>query len=428
MSFGILRESRDSVSTTYGAKDFADWENSKTDSAEISKIWNPEFDKAPGAPVNRPEPLKTGSNLGPTNQNHSTIPNAPQNDRAQNRLANHNHSPYKTVSYDNRNSSPIGQSINQSKFANLSINSNGKQQNVFIGGQQNGNINLLNIQNTSHVVGHVTPTVTTVGSNFMFNNNQYQIQRNFKQPVQAAGMAYNTQQPQQPNGIRNTFIIAKPPIQQVQTAPIVTAAVHAGPRGQYQIGQNQTFVQNHQFQNRRCRSVQQTNLHYALSDCQEQFNDLKSELKLRKHCERDNLKTEELCHQFDQVVLPELMSKLERCNEKHWKHLEVDIKQKIEKCKAARNKEKKASNIGGNRGLESATEGVTESLIELQRCLRICRTLLWASQVPLREYPPRLGYSQNTGHMIGNNMTGSSPNLTNSSSSGGNNDERNPFQ
>ena len=41
------------------------------------------------------------------------------------------------------------------------------------------------------------------------------------------------------------------------------------------------------------------------------------------------------------------MSKLERCNEKHWKHLEVDIKLKIDKCKAARNKEKKASNIGG---------------------------------------------------------------------------------
>lgn len=427
MSFGILRESRDSVSTTYGAKDFADWENSKTDSAEISKIWNPEFDKAPGAPVNRPEPVKTGSNQL---TNHQTIPT--QNDRTQNRLANHNHSPFKNVSYDNRNSSPIGQSINQSKFANLSINSNGKQQNVFIGGQQNGNINLLNIQNTSHVVGHVTPTVTTVGSNFtttsnfMFNNNQYQIQRNFKQPVQATGMTYNAQQPQQPNGIRNTFIIAKPPIQQVQTAPIVTTAVHAGPRGQYQIGQNQAFVQNHQFQNRRCRSVQQTNLHYALSDCQEQFNDLKSELKLRKHCERDNLKTEELCHQFDQVVLPELMSKLERCNEKHWKHLEVDIKLKIDKCKTARNKEKKASNTGGNRGLESATEGVTESLIELTRCLRICRTLLWASQVPLREYPPRLGYSHSN-PSIGNNMTGNgSGNLP---SSGGNqNDERNPFQ
>ena len=45
-----------------------------------------------------------------------------------------------------------------------------------------------------------------------------------------------------------------------------------------------------QNQNRRNRSLQQTNLHYALSDCQEQFNDLKSELKLRKHCERDNLK------------------------------------------------------------------------------------------------------------------------------------------
>ena len=59
-----------------------------------------------------------------------------------------------------------------------------------------------------------------------------------------------------------------------------------------------------------------------------------------------------MCHQFDQVVLPELMSKLERCNEKHWKHLEVDIKLKIDKCKAARNKEKKASNIGGNIGLD----------------------------------------------------------------------------
>ena len=195
MSFGILRESRDSVSTTYGAKDFADWENSKTDSAEISKIWSSEFDKAPGAPVNRPEPVKTGSN-----DRVSQIPNSER----QNRITNH-HSPYKNVSYDNRNnSSPIGQSsINQSKFANLSINSNGKQQNVFIGGQQNGNINLLNIQNTSHVVGHVTPTVTTVGSNFtttsnfMFNNNQYQIQRNFKQPVQATGMTYNAQQPQQ---------------------------------------------------------------------------------------------------------------------------------------------------------------------------------------------------------------------------------------
>ena len=82
----------------------------------------------------------------------------------------------------------------------------------------------------------------------------------------------------------------------------------------------------------------------------------------------------------------------------------------------------------GNRGLESATESVTEALIELTRCLRICRTLLWASQVPLREYPPRLGYSHsNPGHTIGNNMTGNgSGNLP---SNGGNqNDERNPFQ
>ena len=84
----------------------------------------------------------------------------------------------------------------------------------------------------------------------------------------------------------------------------------------------------------------------------------------------------------------------------------------------------KSTKFLGNRGLESATEGVTESLIELTRCLRICRTLLWASQVPLREYPPRLGYS-NSGHTVGNNMTGNG----NLPSSGGNqNDERNPFQ
>ena len=45
----------------------------------------------------------------------------------------------------------------------------------------------------------------------------------------------------------------------------------------------------------------------------------------------------------------------------------------------------------GQRTMENATETVTEALIELTRCLRVCRTLLWASQVPLKEYPPRLG-------------------------------------
>ena len=57
--------------------------------------------------------------------------------------------------------------------------------------------------------------------------------------------------------------------------------------------------------------------------------------------------TEELCYQFETFVLPELMKKLERCNEKHWKHLEIDIKSKIERCKTARNKEKKMT---GNYG------------------------------------------------------------------------------
>ena len=45
----------------------------------------------------------------------------------------------------------------------------------------------------------------------------------------------------------------------------------------------------------------------------------------------------------------------------------------------------------GEQTMENATETVTGALIELTRCLRICRTLLWASQIPLNDYPPRLG-------------------------------------
>ena len=51
--------------------------------------------------------------------------------------------------------------------------------------------------------------------------------------------------------------------------------------------------------------------------------------------------------------------------------------------------------ILGNRSttLESATQQVTDALVKLTQCLRVCRTLLWASQVPLQRYPPRLSDS-----------------------------------
>ena len=97
----------------------------------------------------------------------------------------------------------------------------------------------------------------------------------------------------------NTLIITKPttirPLMQTgpyinQMPPTTTQAFVRS----YQVAaapqQAPPPPQQQMPQQRRNRSQQQTNLHYALSDCQEQFNDLKSELKLRKRCERDNLK------------------------------------------------------------------------------------------------------------------------------------------
>ena len=123
-----------------------------------------------------------------------------------------------------------------------------------------------------------------------------------------------------------------------------------------------------------------------------------------------HFQTEELCSQFETNVLPVLMEHLERCStEKHWVHIEEHARQVIEKCKEARANEKRLSSsygelseglkIGlmllGNRSttLESATQHVTDALVKLTQCLRVCRTLLWASQVPLQRYPPRLSDS-----------------------------------
>jgi len=207
-------------------------------------------------------------------------------------------------------------------------------------------------------------------------------------------------QTQQGQQMTNTLIITKPTIRPLmQTGPYINQMPPT----------TQAFVRSYQLspappqpppqpipQQRRNRSQQQTNLHYALSDCQEQFNDLKSELKLRKRCERDNLKTEELCSQFENNVLPALMEQLESCSsEKHWVHIEEHARQIIDKCKEARNNEKRLSSNYGNRSstLETATQSVTDSLVKLTQCLRVCRTLLWASQVPLAKYPPRLSDS-----------------------------------
>jgi len=336
MSFGLMSENNNPSIWDANAPNLA-----RENSTDLSKLW---FDKAPGGLVRDPRDKQT----------------------------------------------PMPQQQQQQQFA-PAVQQQQQQR------PASGPLQSQNLMKQAQQQHHSSPQRFPAQQQFLVKN-----QQSFRpfRPQNTTMIQTGFGQTQQGQQMTNTLIITKPTIRPLmQTGPYINQMPPT----------TQAFVRSYQLspappqpppqpipQQRRNRSQQQTNLHYALSDCQEQFNDLKSELKLRKRCERDNLKTEELCSQFENNVLPALMEQLESCSsEKHWVHIEEHARQIIDKCKEARNNEKRLSSNYGNRSstLETATQSVTDSLVKLTQCLRVCRTLLWASQVPLAKYPPRLSDS-----------------------------------
>lgn len=126
-------------------------------------------------------------------------------------------------------------------------------------------------------------------------------------------------------------------------------------------------------QRRQNRSVEQSNLTKKLKDCQEQFNNLKVDLDLRKHCERDNLKTEELCLDLQRFVLPHVIQNYPKLMEPPFKKSLYLLYAAIQNCREARDQEILRQNDHTTKYVSDALGILTKEILAVRSQLFLIR-------------------------------------------------------